>query len=494
VLEGIDLCVNRGETLVVAGPTGAGKTTLALVLADFLPRQFGGTLEGQLEGSPGMETAMIFDDPIAQIVELKPVDEVAAALVGKGADPADAAEEAHERLRQVGLVPERANEWVWRLPPADRHRVALAAALATSPDVLIIDGVTDRYDARSRAALAGLLGNLGASTSLVLIDQDPEFLGAFEPRVVVLEAGKVVRESARIEAGVASDFIDTPTFRAWSDAPTIDNARDPALVVDTLDAPATAFDAGLKHFNLELRPGEIHVVLGVPGSGTERLCRALSGLDDTCSGPIVVSGHDLRGRPSAERAEFLATVLANPDHQLGQRSVASELAFPLTQRRYLSGGWFRREPRYSQETIATRVHEIATMAGFDDDVLDADPLLLPLAMRRLVTVASALALSPDVLVIESATHALGRAGLARLRALLAAATDNGIAAIVTDHHVAACAVGAHRATVLVNGHVEAQGAAADVIADLDLMSRAGICTFDGWTKAASPPHADRADG
>jgi iron complex transport system ATP-binding protein len=208
-LRGCDLAVRGGELLAVVGPNGAGKSTLIRVLAGLLrPRSGRVRLDG-------VELRTLSRAQIARRVAVVPqlfetlfplgVREVVAlgrtarlGLFGRPTrDDSAAIERALVDLELTGLETRRIDA----LSGGERQRVVLAMALAQEADVLLLDEPTSHLDPAHQVATLALAGRLSRSRGLavaaVLHDLN---LAASADRVVVLEAGRVVRDAAPLAA------------------------------------------------------------------------------------------------------------------------------------------------------------------------------------------------------------------------------------------------------------------------------------------------------
>ena len=185
IVRGVSFSANRGERLAIMGPSGSGKTTILRGIAG-LDALAGGSLQ---VGRVGM--VFQFHHLFAHLTALH---NVWLAPVHVLRQPrADAERRAHELLGTLGVA-ERATALPHQLSGGEAQRVAIARALAVDPPVLLMDEPTASLDPARRGELAATLGQLASQGRTVVVStHDSDFARAFADRIVVLEAGRIVR-------------------------------------------------------------------------------------------------------------------------------------------------------------------------------------------------------------------------------------------------------------------------------------------------------------
>lgn len=202
----ISFSVEPGEAVGLLGPLNAGKTTLCMALAGFVPRVTGGTLTGEIDVDgidPRKATArqmsdrvsLMFEDVPAQLTQVRVLDEVIAPLVNRGTDPKEAERRAHALLDRVNFPANgRERKRTWELSGGEQQRLILAATLAIDSPLLIFDNATGSLDPRGREEIAGLLAEMKGEKTLILVENDPDLLVSIADRCLLLEKGKLVED------------------------------------------------------------------------------------------------------------------------------------------------------------------------------------------------------------------------------------------------------------------------------------------------------------
>jgi cobalt/nickel transport system ATP-binding protein len=216
-LRGVDLTIRAGEAVALVGPNGAGKSTLLLHLNGLLPgkaRQamghghaIGGAGGARRRGPcvwiDGLEVndrnapevrrrvGLVFQDPDDQLFCNTVLEDVAFGPLNLGMSSTEARRIAEDCLRRVDLEAE-AGRPPHHLSFGERKRVCLAGVLACRPSVLVLDEPTANLDPRGRRRFIRLVQ--GLDCTMLIATHDLEMVLEVCPRVVLLEAGRVVAD------------------------------------------------------------------------------------------------------------------------------------------------------------------------------------------------------------------------------------------------------------------------------------------------------------
>ncbi|HDT4876278.1 TPA: ABC transporter ATP-binding protein [Enterobacter asburiae] len=203
-LNGLDLQIRRGETLGIVGESGCGKSTLAQLLMGMLKPSAGACQRAHHAG--GMQ--MVFQDPLSSLDPRLPVWRIITepVWVQKRSSERERRQLAEDLALQVGIRP----EYLDRLPHAfsggQRQRIAIARALSSDPDIIVLDEPTSALDISVQAQILNLLVNLQQQRNLtyVLISHNVSVVRHMSDRVAVMYLGQIV------ELGSAAQVLGEP--------------------------------------------------------------------------------------------------------------------------------------------------------------------------------------------------------------------------------------------------------------------------------------------
>jgi len=520
-LHDIDLTVGPGERLGIAGRTGAGKSTLALVAAGFVPRVVRARLTGTasfgdipLTGPTGGallgKTGIVFSTPANQLSASKLTvrEELAFGLENLGVprEEMDGRIDAVLARLEIGHLADREP---FALSGGEQQRVAIASIVAMGTSVLVLDEPTAQLDPVGTATVGRLLAELAADgTTILCAEHDPTILGGVD-RCLVLEAGAVmaIDRPGRALGGATLEPIGLlpPTLVRLAEAAGVDPAQafDEAAVaaglarvrrsVDTLDAtsrtpagPTPAWQPreggrgvrivvdelthryptgveALRGVSLTIDAGESVAIVGQNGSGKTTLVKHLNGLLRPTGGRILLDGEDTADVPVHSLAATIGFVFQNPDDQLFDRSVGREVSFGP------------RNLGRSTDEVARAVTDGLAAVGLEASRA-TNPYDLDLSLRKLVALASVLAMDPAVLVLDEPTTGQDGPGVRRVGAIVDGWVAAGRTAVAITHDMEFAAEHFRRIVVMRGGLVVADGSPAEVFAPdmVGLLANAGL--------------------
>ena len=510
-LQDVDLYLPQGALALVMGPSGAGKSTLLRCINGLVPHFSGGALQGTLtvdgldpvRATPQVmsrHVGFVFQDPEAQFVVDRVEDEIAFALENVALPRQEMRVRVEEALDLMDLSPLRERR-LETLSGGERQRVAIAAALALRPRILVLDEPTSQLDPQSADdvlhALTRLNNDLGLTIvlaehrlervlpfvdSLVCLSQGGSLFASGPPRQVLrrldlvpplVTLGKALgwdplpltikdgqQFSQKLSRRDAPPPAHPPTAR--TDEPYL-QARD--VQVDYGDRPA------LRGVSLEVWPGEIVVLMGRNGSGKTTLLKSMIGLLRPRQGHVAVAGRQVAGRDVAEVCKQVGYLPQDPNALLFADTVLDELGITLRNH------GLEKAPPIPPQALLERL-------GLADKA-QAYPRDLSAGERQRVALGAITITRPGALLLDEPTRGLDYAAKRALADLLRGWRDHGLAILLVTHDVELAATVADRVVLMSQGDVIASGDPAGVLGASPLFAPqiARLFPDSGWLTA-----------
>ncbi|WIM97764.1 ABC transporter ATP-binding protein [Actinoplanes oblitus] len=435
-VRGLDLHVRRGERVLLLGPSGAGKSTLLAALAGLLPEDSGeaeGTIEiDGLEPRKARDRAgILFQDPQTQLVMARSGDDVAFGLENRGLPAAEIWPRVADALTRVGF-PYRNDRPTHALSGGEAQRLALAGVIAPRPGLLLLDEPTANLDPAGAALIRDAVRRAaGPDTTLIIVEHRVAEALPLVDRVVVVEPGGGVRADGAPEAIFAACGDELADEGVWvpgrpvaarQSAVTATAASVRPSAAELLRAERVTVPGRLPEVSLTARAGQVLAVTGPNGAGKSTLALLLGGLLAPGSGRITGFGderppHRWRATTLTQR---IGSVFQNPEHQFVTARVADELA--LGPRR------LGRPADEIRRTVDELLHRLRL-----ERLAAANPYTLSGGEARRLSVATALATAPRLLVLDEPTFGQDRRTWAELVALLGELRDEGHGIVAVTH-------------------------------------------------------------
>lgn len=445
-LNGASLLVAPGELVLVTGPSGSGKSTLARCLTGLIPHLYHGELLGtcMVDGLPTTDTplwrlaeraGLVFQNPGEQLLATSVEEEIIFGLENLGLTTGEIESRLEEALERFGLKDMRRRS-PQTLSGGEQQKLALAAIMARHPAVLVLDEPLSMLDTTAASSLVEhLLGLARDGTTVVLCEHRAEYLEG-RPDVRVVEMG------ATATAVPSSQPIPLPA-RAGGQ-----------VVLEAQGLGVTLADKRvLQDLNLEIRGGQVVVIVGRNGVGKTTLLRALCGLQKH-EGTVHVGG----ARPE------LGLVFQNADLQLFNPSVREEILYRVAQ---------------PDMTLYSWLLQALGLSSYEQ----VPPLLLSEGEKKRVALATVMMRNPKHgLLLDEPAVGQDSAHKQMLMAILRRVAQSGRVVLVTTHDLS-LAVKADRLILLGVDGIVADGPPREVLQNGAAWSQVGL-VIPEWVKDA----------
>ncbi|MUI15842.1 ATP-binding cassette domain-containing protein [Massilia dura] len=468
--SGVSLTVQPGMLASLIGPNGAGKSTVINMLTGFY-RPTEGTITVGGVAAGGLPAFRIARAGVARTYQtsllfgsLSVLDNVALGMtrgrlggfLGRAPSAAPAAREQAVRLLAFcgyrgGLDTPAAG-----LAHVDRRLVEIARALATDPDILLLDEPAAGLSREDKDRLADLLTRVArAGVGVLVVEHDMPLVMGISDRIVVIDAGKPLAE------GTPAEIRENPEVRRaylgqGEGGPALVAAGGPRAAVGAELLGIGALSAGygaapvLQQVDIQVRKGELVALLGANGAGKSTLMRALAGLHRPVLGGMHLDGVALEDL-NAEQVVRQGLILVPEGRQVfPELSVLDNIRLGAFRCPDGAGGrlqaMLERFPR-----LRERAHQRAGLLSGGE--------------QQMLAIARGLMAQPRLLLLDEPSLGLAPKVIEDLFAVLDRLRGESLTILLVDQMASLALALADRAYVLEGGKVVAQGTAADIAAD-----------------------------
>ncbi|HDQ34717.1 MAG TPA: ATP-binding cassette domain-containing protein [Chloroflexi bacterium] len=458
-LDNLSLHIPPGTFTLVTGPSGGGKTTLARVLAGITPHAIPGKVTGEVRVDghdpqllPLAETAlhvgMVFQNPAAQLFNLRVDDEVAFGPRNRGLSEAEVAQRVTWALQACGILHLR-ERLIRTLSGGEKQRVAIAAVLAMRPPALILDEPTSGLDLPGTHQVVEALRQLhAAGTTLLLIEHRLGEVAPLASRTVLLHAGRCVgdgdTETLLNETALLRDLgvrrLPRTPRCTWETLMQTQGyhpsaGRDPLVQLEGIGVRYGQCQA-LRDISLTIYAGDFLAVVGDNGAGKTTLARVLAGLIRPHSGKLR-TGWGGRLRPGRD----VGLLFQDPLEQLFCDTVAEEVAFGAQ-------NYDTYDPAFQQQLLEQS--DLVQLASYS-------PLKLSSGQQQRVALAAVLSLRPRLIILDEPTLGQDWAHLERLMLFLQELNRQGHTILLITHDYRLVYHYAQRVVILREGELVVDG-------------------------------------
>ena len=524
-LDSVSFKLRRGEILAILGPTGAGKTTLAYCLNGTIPHFItGGRLIGDIivcglntKENPirvlAQKVSLVFDNPEIQMFGLSVFECIAFG-------PTNLSLSKDEIIRRVKFAIEacKLKGLEYRNPSelsyGEKQSVAIASALAMTPEVLVLDEATAILDPTSRMRIYNTIYDIAKKHNMaaILIAQETGEVLPISDKVIVLNNGRIELEGSPHEILSEYNKLKNIGLRIPQVAELYYRLGQKGIITRTVGAPITIeeaykiipstlisrkgllekYNASLKdysrgkkgkgkviirlenvHFmypkgvkalngvDLEIYEGEFIALTGPNGAGKTTLAKHLNGLLKPALGKVIVFGEDTKEKSVSYLSRKVGYVYQNPDLMFFNPTVRDELKYgpmnlgiPLNE-------------------INRRIEKVSKKLRLEE-YLDYSPSSLPRGVKKRVALASILTMDPDVIVVDEPTTGQDWLESIQIMNILKELNREGKTVIVISHDMELIAMYANRIIIMSYGTILKDGSPRETLTDIDILNKASL--------------------
>ncbi|HAU8252622.1 TPA: ATP-binding cassette domain-containing protein [Vibrio vulnificus] len=515
-LRNINLRIEKGEKIVIIGPSGSGKSTLGQCLNGLIPHAIKGEVSGSLTIN-GQETATfamhqfteqvgtVLQDTDSQFVGLSIGEDIAFALENQLTANIEMYSLVKATAKMVDL------EQMLQRSPHDlsggqKQRVSLAGILVDDVDILLFDEPLAALDPKTGKRTIEIIDELHRKTgkTVVIIEHRLEdVLHRHVDRIILMDGGEIMADTTPDEllaspllaqygireplyltalksAGCHLALDDHPSSlselplanyqHAMADwfhqANTTNNhiRSETLLDVRNLTYSYDGEKNALEGVSFNVQRGEFVSILGKNGSGKSTITKLIMGVIEPDDGAMYLNGQDLSELTIFERSQKVGVVMQNPNHMISHHMIFDEVAFGLRNR-----GW-------DEQQVNDKVLEVLELCGLSKYrhwPIEA----LSYGQKKRVTIASILALEPELLMLDEPTAGQDYRNYTSMLSFIEKLNrELGITVVIISHDMHLVLEYTTRSIVIADSQLVADAPMTDVFSNPALLDQANLTT------------------
>ncbi|MGR2848739.1 DUF3744 domain-containing protein [Vibrio vulnificus] len=515
-LRNINLRIEKGEKIVIIGPSGSGKSTLGQCLNGLIPHAIKGEVSGSLTIN-GQETAAfamhqfteqvgtVLQDTDSQFVGLSIGEDIAFALENQLTSNIEMYSLVKATAKMVDL-----QQMLQRSPHdlsgGQKQRVSLAGILVDDVDILLFDEPLAALDPKTGKRTIEIIDELHRKTgkTVVIIEHRLEdVLHRHVDRIILMDGGEIIADTTPDELlaspllaqyGIREPLYLTALKSAgchlaldahpsslsklplanyqhamtdwFHQANTTSHRASSETLLDVRDL-TYSYDGeknALEGVSFDVQRGEFVSILGKNGSGKSTITKLIMGVIEPDNGTMHLNSQDLSELTIFERSQKVGVVMQNPNHMISHHMIFDEVAFGLRNR-----GW-------DEQQVNSKVLEVLELCGLSKYrhwPIEA----LSYGQKKRVTIASILALEPELLILDEPTAGQDYRNYTSMLGFIEKLNrELGITVMIISHDMHLVLEYTTRSIVIADSQLVADAPMTDVFSNPALLDRANLTT------------------
>lgn len=443
LLKDVSLSISKGETLLLSGASGSGKTTIIRLINGLIPHYYQGELSGRItvSGRNIAQTELyelagvvgtVFQNPRSQFFSVDTDGEIVFGPENIGLDPREIKKRKEDVIHEMHIekLMERS---LFELSGGEKQSIACASVSALLPEIILLDEPSSNLDQGAIETLRNEIRQWKSEGKTIVISEHRLwYLKDLVDRVIYMEAGNMKYEwSGQEFRSMGDEKIRELQLRPLDVTDIFSDSADDAAVEDGIILKDFYFSYRekphfLKKHKFSERDGEdlnlciprlvlpqraVIGVIGKNGTGKSTFLKCLCGLEKGCKGHIEVDGKEYKGR---DRLKLCYMVMQDVNHQLFTDSVEAEVLLSM------------------ENEDLERCDEILDGLGLIE-YKEKHPMALSGGQKQRVAIASATAANAKLMLFDEPTSGLDYSHMAKVGELLKSLASRGNTVLVVTH-------------------------------------------------------------
>lgn len=502
-LDKINVMVDEGEFLVITGPSGGGKSTFLRSINGLIPNFYGGKISGEVlvKGKNVSKTptnqmsesvGMVFQDPENQLVSNQVEREIAFGMENLCFPKEIMKKRIEESLDAVNISRLR-DKTIHELSGGQKQKVAIASALATHPEVLLLDEPTSELDPGSAESVLNVIEKINDELGLtiILVEHRLERVIHHVDRMLMIDSGKILYDGSprklksnnvkdwkvgmppvtRLALNFEKEMINNGMPLTVKEARlslkevltnpknkvTWEKKESSKKVTLSMDKVFFSYDGEkdvLKDISFNVFEGDMITLMGKNASGKTTLVKLMNGLIKPRKGKILLFGKKISDYPLEELIQKVGIVFQDPNLHLFNDTVQKEVEFVL------------RNLKVDENLIKKKTEGILKYFKIYQ-YKNSYPHDLSGGERQRVALASVLVSDPEILILDEPTRGMD---YYLKRELISYLREKAKTVIMITHDIETAAEFSNRVILLSEGKIISDGNKRDVLSKALLFS------------------------